>query len=67
MPLANKPIEAYLGDGVYATWDGYMLSLDCRAQGPVDRICLEPEVFSALGDFLVQCNTQQTKQDDTRL
>ena len=38
----------YLGDGVYATTDGYHIWLDTRAQEPVHRIALEPEVFNAL-------------------
>ncbi len=39
--------ERYLGDGVYASCDGYHIILDLRAQGS-DRIALEPEVMDRL-------------------
>jgi hypothetical protein len=42
--------ETYLGDGVYASFDGYYIWL--RADGPnagdVNRIALEPVVYAAL-------------------
>lgn len=52
-------VTEYLGDGVYATWDGYRVWLDCRAQqglspGPDGQpsIALDEHVFSALVEFL---------------
>lgn len=42
--------DRYLGDGVYASWDGYHVVLDLRAQGP-DRIALEPSVLRELDRF----------------
>lgn len=42
--------ETYLGDGVYATWDGWHIWLDLRAQGP-DKIALDPSVLDALQEF----------------
>ncbi len=39
--------DEYLGDGVYASCDGFHIVLDLRAQGP-DRIALDPEVLEAL-------------------
>ncbi len=44
--------ERYLGDGVYASFDGYHIWLDTRAQLPVNRIALEPSVYQALKDFV---------------
>jgi len=44
--------EVYLGDGVYARFDGYMIILDLRAQGP-DTIALEPPVLDALLKFAI--------------
>ena len=38
----------HLGDGVYASFDGYHIWLDTRAQPDVNRIALEPEVYEAL-------------------
>jgi hypothetical protein len=43
--------EAYLGDGVYASFDGWSIWLDLRAQDDTTRICLEPEVMKALLEF----------------
>lgn len=48
-------VEEYLGDGVYAVFDGYSVRLDLRAQpthGHVCRICLEPVVYTALQRFV---------------
>ncbi len=42
---------AYLGDGVYAEFDGYYITLDLRDQevyGVYFKIHLEPVVLSAL-------------------
>jgi len=51
----SKMVEdCYLGDGVYASFDGYHLWLDLRAQaedGHVCRIALEPAVLRALDDY----------------
>jgi hypothetical protein len=46
----TKMTETYLGDGVYATFDGWNIVLDLRAQGP-EKICLEPEVLHNLYKF----------------
>lgn len=45
----TKP-EVYLGDGVYATFDGFGIMLDLRAQD-ASKIFLEPQVFDALVRF----------------
>ena len=44
--------ETYLGDGVYASFDGDQIWLDTRAQHPVNRIALEPAVYQALKEFV---------------
>jgi Zn finger protein HypA/HybF involved in hydrogenase expression len=49
--------EAYLGDGVYATFNGWHVVLDIHAQGS-GRVVLEPEVLQALFDFIEDCNQQ---------
>ena len=43
-------LEDYLGDGVYASFDGCAITLDLRAQGS-DRITLELEVLGNLIAF----------------
>ena len=44
----EKIADDYLGDGVYASFDGYHIVLDLRAQDSTTRIALEPEVLAAL-------------------
>jgi hypothetical protein len=51
--MSGNKHETYLGDGVYAVFDGWNIVLDLRAQGP-DKICLEPEVLAALFLFAKQ-------------
>ena len=51
MSKINYPKD-YLGDGVYAIFDGYGIWLHANDHlNPTDRIYLEPEVFKALGRF----------------
>jgi hypothetical protein len=47
----SNPNEEYLGDGVYAVWDGWTITLDLRAQDDTTRIALEPEVIDSLMRF----------------
>lgn len=44
-------MEQYLGDGVYATYDGYGIWLDLRGQDDTTRIYLEPDVLFGLNRF----------------
>ena len=53
-PQPTKPPkipDVYLGDGVYASFDGYNIVIDLRAQDSFTRIGLEPEVLKALLKF----------------
>ncbi len=43
--------DRYLGDGVYASFDGYQIILDLRAQDNTTKIALEPPVMGALFEF----------------
>lgn len=40
--------DDYLGDGVYASFDGRHITLDLRAQDTTTYIALEPAVMEAL-------------------
>jgi len=46
--------ETYLGDGVYATWDGSGIILDLRVQG-ADKIVLDDFVLEKLVEFWTDC------------
>ena len=43
--------DDYLGDGVYASFDGYHIILDLRGQDSTTRIALEPSVLEALDRY----------------
>jgi len=48
--MADKKLykDRYIGDGVYASFDGYHIILDLRAQDNTTRIALEPSVIDEL-------------------
>jgi hypothetical protein len=48
----EKCPASYLGDGVYAIFDGYGIWLHANDhENPTDRVYLEPSVLSALNNF----------------
>lgn len=48
---------SYLGDGVYAIFDGYGIWLHANDhENPTDRVYLEPGVLQLLVQFQEQCN-----------
>jgi len=53
--MSDQPIpQDYLGDSVYAEYDGYYIILETRngfPDDPSNRIALEPEVLEALMAF----------------
>lgn len=44
--------ETYLGDGLYASFNGWMITLRTSRDGDDHFICLEPEVYHALLQFV---------------
>lgn len=44
--------DVYLGDGVYASWDGFHVWLDLRAQDNTTRIALDPYVRRNLLSYM---------------
>jgi len=51
MKQENQTTPEYLGDGVYASFDGYHIILDLRGQDSTTRIALEPPVLEALSQY----------------
>ena len=52
-------MEDYLGDGVYAEFDGYAITLKANDNKfPTDEIYLEPEIFMALIRFKNRCEKE---------
>lgn len=49
-------LKDYLGDGVYALFDGYGIWLHANDhENPTDRVYLEPSVLEALNRFNKRC------------
>ena len=48
----KPPEPTYLGDGVYARFDGYHVWLSTQEGSD---IALEPEVFRSLHDYVLRC------------
>lgn len=55
--MSNNEIkDEYLGDGVYASFDGYHICLDLRGQGEAEkRIAIEPAVMDSLVRYADRC------------
>ncbi|MCP4166036.1 MAG: hypothetical protein GY759_09110 [Chloroflexi bacterium] len=54
--------DRYLGDGVYASFDGFSITLDLRGQDNTTRIVLEPEVLLRLNQFSVDLSRPESKE-----
>jgi hypothetical protein len=52
--------ETYLGDGLYASFDGYQIVLRAPRDGGDHWVALEPEVFAALVKFAAAIRTLKT-------
>lgn len=45
-------LKTYLGDGLYARFDGYAVILSAPREHGEHWVCLEPEVLQAFQDWL---------------
>jgi hypothetical protein len=55
--------ESYLGDGLYATFDGWQIILRApRGDSPDHLVALEPETFKGLVRFAEQINKEYNVQ-----
>lgn len=45
----------YLGDGVYASFDGYMIGLTTGSDDAGVLVYLEPQVYAALRQYARRC------------
>ena len=46
--------EEYLGDGVYASYDGWYIWLRVERDGRNEKVALEPSVYDALINYANQ-------------
>ena len=59
MSARGPTFDTYLGDGVYASFDGYHVILDLRGQDTTTRIALEPDVLLALNEYIERLGQRQ--------
>lgn len=52
--------DTYLGNGVYASFDGFYIWLDTREPEPVNRIALKPSVLEEFDEFRKQVDLEAT-------
>ena len=57
---ARPGTDEYIGDGVYASWDGFGVILDLRMQDSTTRIYLEPEIFQRLVEYRDRITKKET-------
>lgn len=68
MQSSSAMNKAYLGDGCYVSFDGYALWLTTEdGISAQNTICLEPEVYHALTDYVarLQAVTKAEAEDPT--
>lgn len=51
--------EIYLGDGLYANWDGWQIMLRAPRIGGDHFVALEPEVYDALIKFVANIRLKE--------
>ena len=54
-------VETYLGDGLYASFDGWMLTLKAPREDGEHWVGLEPEVLDALLQFVERLRKKAEK------
>lgn len=53
--------EHYLGDGAFASFDGFGITVSTDRDGVEHYVCLEPEVFAALMKFAMTVGWLKTE------
>lgn len=57
--------EVYLGDAVYASFDGYQVRLRCEAPAHPNIIYIDPDVFHSLTTFVNSIKEEAAKVNST--
>jgi hypothetical protein len=52
--MTNTHQETYLGDGLYASFDGYQITLRAPRENGDHYVALEPSVYAALVKYAAQ-------------
>ena len=61
-PVGTTKDESYLGDGLYASFDGFMITLRAPRENGDHWVGLEPETLKALVDFAGHINEKYRVQ-----
>jgi len=56
--------EVYLGDGLYASFDGFMFTLRAPRSGGDHWVALEPDVMAAFDRFRILATQPRAVDDD---
>lgn len=56
--------ETYLGDGLYASFDGYRVWLRAPREGGNHYVALEPEILDAFERFCISVRLGHKSEDD---
>jgi hypothetical protein len=60
----TEPVERYLGDGLYASFDGFMITLRAPREHGEHWVGLEPQVFAELLRFVEEdCGISLRKRE----
>jgi hypothetical protein len=63
-PVRDEEKKTYLGDAVYASYNGYHIVLTTEDGVTVsNRIFLEPDVFNRLGGFVKMINVDNAMRE----
>ena len=49
--IRSGALERYLGDGLYANWDGYQITLRAPREGGDHHVALEPPVLRSFKEY----------------
>ena len=58
--MSQHTAETYLGDGLFASFDGFQFYLRAPREGGDHVVALEPEVLRAFLAFVQRINEEQT-------
>lgn len=58
--MSAEPREAYLGDGLYASFDGYQITLRAPRSGGDHVVSLDPHTLAAFEGFVAELRAKKS-------
>jgi hypothetical protein len=59
--------ETYLGDGLYASFDGYQITLRAPREHGDHYVALEPEVYQSLLEYVERLKTERLPHEPAHM